>query len=195
MTFNLFVGAAHSLSCPDRRHRLRFRRDRERCRTRILVGAGRIQRILDLADGITTAEKDTVKDVNGNTSSEVQGIDGTWLVCWRNMGLQGMLNTRNAIQALSPQLNERYALSMSTSYDPNGPHHLTVYAAASRSTSGTPWSVTVVIDGVPQATQPCSSGSASCTATASAYLTPFPDLLVSLNKAACDVPSIGATVS
>ena len=113
-------------------------------------------------DGISTAEKDSLKGVNPNTSSEIHA-DGTWLVCWDNLSLSQLIGLRQAVQGLTPAIPERgWTASMSDNYDPNGPHHLTLYGTGTRPTPGTPWSVTVTIDGDP-ATQSCSSSSTSCT--------------------------------
>lgn len=119
------------------------------------------------------------RDLFSGTEWLCQEYDGELLCAYRS-GPQPLSGDKQALEdalagnpAEIPARPQPHGLTISTAYDPNGPHHATSSATGTRTSTGTSWEVIVTIDGAGQATQSCSSASTSCTATVGAYLDNF----------------------
>jgi hypothetical protein len=135
-------------------------------------------------------------DLFDGTEWECSYVAGTLRCLWSGHGPQPATGDQKALEdALALDEDElparpaaAHSVSISTNYDPNGPHKVTVTAGGARSSAGASWGITVTISGMGQETQSCSSGSTSCTAVASAYLSPF-----EMYNISASVTSAGAT--
>jgi hypothetical protein len=147
------------------------------CTTRILVWSrGRERLLFFCVDGVTSAEKTTLKQVNGDTDSEVANMgEGTWRVCWVGLSLNQMIALRNATQQLSPAPEERWESAFFSATSSIGEQtqgsYLPIVPTVTRLVTGSTWTVTVY-DGYSKYSQTCSSSSTSCSVNQVATLSP-----------------------
>lgn len=139
-------------------------------------GAGGERLLFFCVDGVTSAEKTTLKQVNGDTDSEVANMgEGTWRVCWVGLSLNQMIALRNATQQLSPAPEERWESAFFSATSSIGEQtqgsYLPIVPTVTRLVTGSTWTVTVY-DGYSKYSQTCSSSSTSCSVNQVATLSP-----------------------
>lgn len=128
--------------------------------------------------GITSSERQGLLDINPDTDSEVhQMSDGTWTVCWDLLTFVEMMRLREAVRALSPAPEERWAPSALFSATPSAGtqthgSYLPIVPTVTRTMTGTPLTVTVHDGSWGTFSNTCSSSSTSCGINDVATLSP-----------------------